>query len=128
MALGDYIALLEHLPKVGALLNRVLPLLEGRGNAQASAAAEELRASIDALHADVNKSSAQQTSVYRQLNEQGEQISTALAEVRATRTAVETTAQRVEKLEARIAAQLRMLAVAMLFLVLVLTILIVRKH
>jgi ABC-type transporter Mla subunit MlaD len=127
MALGDYIALLEHLPKVGALLNRLLPLLEGRGNAQTTAASEELRASINALHADVSKATTQQASLYRQLNEQGEQLNTLLAEARDAKATIGSQAERLDALQKQLTLARILLVLTTIFSLITMVILIVRK-
>ena len=118
MGLGDYVALLEHLPKVGMLLNKMMPLLEARfGGAQASAQAnEELRSTIDALRAEVGKGSAAQATFTRQLHEQSEALTAAASDLRDARIAIGEFESRLVTLETQAKTQAMLMRYALALL------------
>ena len=120
MGLGDYVSLLEHLPRIGALLNKLLPLVESRFGQNANAANDELRATVDALRAEMGKGSAADESLYRQLEEQRGALAATLEETRGTRSAVETTERKLHGVEQQIAKLHTLVTICMAMLALTL--------
>lgn len=110
MGLADYIDLLEHLPRIGNLLTRVLPMLESaarRGPQTPSAPVsvgldDEARASINGLRADIASASAAHGALLEHVQQHGEQLAAIASDSSAARGSVAALAANVAALDGRL--------------------------
>ncbi|MDE1160565.1 MAG: hypothetical protein PW792_01315 [Acidobacteriaceae bacterium] len=92
--IAQLIELLPHVTRLVPMADRFLQSRAGNDDAT--------RESMDKLQAELGRTISAQESVYRQINEQGERIDTALGEVRSARAAVEASAARLAGVEAKV--------------------------
>lgn len=94
--------LIELLPHATRLVPLAEKFFQNRGEVSATLD-EPSRKALEELRAELGKGAATHESLYRQLNEQSAQISSALTEARATRSAVEAADRRLFAVEKRLA-------------------------
>lgn len=110
MGFSDILDLLEHLPKVGSLLARLVPVLETyipNNNQPAAPVSAKLdaesRAAMNALGAKVEQATAAHAVAFRQISEQTERITEAAADARMAKLAAEAMEARATSLEKKLA-------------------------
>jgi hypothetical protein len=130
MGFADILLLLEHLPKVGALLAKLMPMLENyipNARLNAPATLEGAPSAIDDLRAELGRSAAAQAALALEVHARGEQLTVALAELRSVRAAQEASTAQVDAMQKQLKVQRIFLGLAALASVLTLVLLIVRK-
>jgi hypothetical protein len=110
MGLADILALLEHLPKVGSLLTRLMPMLENYIPGKAAPAVdEETRAAMLELRTLLAQSTTAQAALQRQSAAQSELLAQSAADAQAARAAAEAAETRLLAMQERMVAQSRWL-------------------
>jgi hypothetical protein len=130
MGFADILVLLEHLPKVGALLAKLMPMLENyipNARLNAPATLDGTPGAIDDLRAELGRSAAAQAALALEVQARGEQLTLALAELRSVRAAQEASAAQVDAMGKQLKVQRIILGLAALASILTLVLLIVRK-
>lgn len=117
MGFSDILDLLEHLPKVGSLLARLVPVLENYipNNQPPSPSTTKLdsesRAAMNALRDKVEQATAAHAIAFRQMNEQSERIAEAATDARAAKFAAEAVESRATAIEKKLSVITTLLGV-----------------
>jgi septal ring factor EnvC (AmiA/AmiB activator) len=109
--------LIPHLTRLLPHVERIIQQRSGSDDAQKKNL-EQFQQMTEGLRSDLAQATASHASLYRQLNEQGEKMSTLAADLHDSRIALQSAEVRIEKLETLVAGNRRLLIVTLLFSVL----------
>jgi hypothetical protein len=116
----------EFIPHFTRLLKDIDCLIQQRPSSDSQKRdLEQFAQMTEGLRSDLAQATASHASIYRQLNEQGEKMSTLATDLHDSRIALQSAELRVEKLENLVAGSRRLLIATLLFSVLSFVILVV---
>jgi hypothetical protein len=134
MGFADILALLEHLPRVGSLLSKLLPMLEnqrpGNGAPATVGLDEDSRIAMEQLRGTIQQATAAHAVSFRKMTEQGEEIAAAAADARAAKLAAEAAEARATAIEKKLGALMTLLGISFvgILAVIVLAVLLLLRH
>ena len=119
--------LIEHLPNIiRPILDRTFPGAKVDHEAQQKNI-EQFQQITEGLRSDLAQATAAHASIYRQLNEQGEKVSELAADLHDSRTALQSAESRIEKLEALVIGNRKLIAVTMVVVMMTFALIVVRS-
>jgi septal ring factor EnvC (AmiA/AmiB activator) len=122
----QFLELIPHLSRLLPHIDRLIQQRAGNDDVQKKNL-EQFQQMTEGLRSDLAQATASHASLYRQLNEQGEKMSTLAADLHDSRTALQSAETRIAKLEALVIGNRKLIAVTMVVVMMTFALIVVRS-